>query len=154
VLVQVNVSTLIKSHGLCSWRTLRVQSTFQNKLRDDSDGIGESSSSGVDDARRNESMEREEGNSVDSQRNGNEWWDNGNWDPEGVRADDAEEGAFLAMNELEMALLEAGYTASAPSLASPNLGVEEEIVLAHGGATSESGLPGKCLLICMVYGLP
>ena len=131
---------------LCSWRTLRVQSTSQNRVSNDS-------SSSVADVARDESREQEVENDSNNQRQGNEWWDNDGWEPEAVRRDDMAEEAFLAMDELEAALLEAGYTASASSLPI-NLEVEEEIASIDENGTTESvghGLPSKSHLTCIVY---
>ena len=133
---------------LCSWRTLRVQSTSQNRVSNDLGSAAVSSSSVADVAR-----EQEVENDSNNQHKANEWWDNDGWEPEAVRRDDMAEEAFLAMDELEAALLEAGYTASASSLAI-NLEVEEEIASIDENGTTQSvghGLPGNSHLTCMVY---
>ena len=129
---------------LCSWRTLRVQSTSQNRVTNDL-GSAAVSSSSVADVASDELREQEVGNDSNNQHKGNEWWDNDGWEPEAIRRDDMAEEAFLAMDELESALLEAGYTASASSIAN-NLEVEEEIVSIDENGTTDSvghDLPGK-----------
>mgnify|MGYP006950762306 FL=1 len=102
---------------------------------------GESNS----DVARYGSRERGEGNDSDNHRRGNQWWDDNTWGPEVVGRDETDQEEFLAMNELETALVEAGYASSLP-LPTQSHESEEEIVLIDEDGTGESddyGLPGN-----------
>lgn len=123
-----------------SWRTIRVQSSgsFQNSIRAAGSST-EASSSSAGELAREDSSERDSGS---DHQHANEWWDDDTWGPGVLGREDAEENAFLAMEELETALLEAGYAAAVPSL-TQNLDTEEETIAIHedGGETDDPGLP-------------
>ena len=108
---------------------------------------GESNS----DVSRYGSRERGEVNESDNHHRGNQWWDDNSWGPEVVERDETDREEFLAMNELETALLEAGYASALPLITQSHES-EEEIVLVDEDGTGESddfGLPGN---VSGIYG--
>eukprot|EP00250_Pteridium_aquilinum_P010910 c19710_g1_i1 orf=317-1564(+) len=113
-----------------SWRTIRVQKTLssQNNIRNT--GLSaEASTSSVGELIREDSSEPER-ESLDHRQHGDEWWDDDTWGPGVVGGGDAEQEAFLAMEELETALLEAGYAAAVPLMTSV-LDAEDEFTAAN-----------------------
>lgn len=132
-----------------SWRTLRVQSNVapgssQSSIRAAVSSM-EASSSSAGDLTGEDSSEGDRNPGSDQQHRSNEWWDDDTWGP-GSGREHAEQEAFLAMEELETALLEAGYAAASP-IGMQDFDTQDEIIevhedaSAHGAETVDPSVP-------------
>eukprot|EP00249_Psilotum_nudum_P016194 c25707_g1_i2 orf=379-1479(+) len=139
-----------------SWCTLRVQRETGSSLEPSQaasrniGSVSEASSSSAAGELIGEDLRVVEGiNNRDGQQNGgggSDWWEDDSWGP----IQDGEDDVLLGMEDLETALLEAGY-ASATWLGTQNSDVEDEAVTFQEDASTGRGErvdPGLPVLPC------
>ncbi|MCO5573806.1 hypothetical protein L7F22_027581 [Adiantum nelumboides] len=108
-----------------SWRTIRVQGNLSSEHSRRNEGpSAEASTSSAQEISREDMSEQGRESSSDHQQHGDEWWEDDTWGPGVVGRAEAEQEAFLAMEELETALLEAGYAAAVPLTSTLDIGEE------------------------------
>lgn len=131
-----------------SWRTIRIQSSSpsQNNIRT-TGSSAEASTSSMGELIREDSSEHERESGPDHQQHGDEWWEDDTWGPGVVGRGDTEQESFLAMEELETALLEAGYAAAVP-LVTSTLDAEDEFTAVNEDLAEETDRPDLPVLPC------
>ncbi|KAI5080001.1 hypothetical protein GOP47_0005480 [Adiantum capillus-veneris] len=133
--------------GPLSWRTLRVQGSPSSEHgRRNMSSSAEASTSSAQEVLREDMSEQGRESSSDHQHHGDEWWEDDTWGPGVVGRIDAEQEAFLAMEELETALLEAGYAAAVPLTSTLDSG--EEFTAVNEDLANESDGPDLPVLPC------
>ncbi|MCO5559983.1 hypothetical protein L7F22_013587 [Adiantum nelumboides] len=130
-----------------SWRTIRVQGNLSSEHSRRNEGpSAEASTSSAQEISREDMSEQGRESSSDHQQHGDEWWEDDTWGPGVVGRAEAEQEAFLAMEELETALLEAGYAAAVPLTSTLDIG--EEFTAVNEDLADEIDGPDLPVLPC------
>lgn len=130
-----------------SWRAIRVQGNPSSEHLRNTRLSAEASTSSAQEVIREDLSEQGRGSSSNNQQHGDEWWEDDTWGPGAAGRADAEQEAFLAMEELETALLEAGYAAAVPLMTS-TLDAEEEFTAVNEELAEEPDGPDLPVLPC------
>lgn len=139
-----------------SWRTIRVQSNVAagssqggsrvvGSTAEAAGSTAEAAGSSAVELTGEDSSEGERTIGSEQQHHASDWWDIDTWGP--GTGEEVEQEAFLAMEELETALLEAGYAAATP-LRTLGLDIREEVIAVQEDEIADNNDPGVPVLPC------